>query len=1437
LKRHILLVLTCLFCWLHLPAQLYTFKNFDHRDGLSLSDITAIAQTDDGFLYLGTDGAGILKFNGNKFSEISFPHLDNDHHVSGIVVSPTQEIYFSSRFKGLFKLTTKGYIHLHKNNDTDGESIGLHFVKDLIFSINKKSIIVQQKGQELERFLFSDENEIDTIASFIDIPQGTILLTNKGGYVLTNGKQKITPLNEWLKQPKSFDLDVQFGFLKNNKITLYNKKIDYTVEIVLNRNGKLFSITPIKKKSFLSPNEKIVSTFYDAKRNCFVGVSSYGEIYVHQKSTWHKIEKNTNVRLKECNDILIDLNGDYWITSGINGLYKLSSEPFTPIKLSPLFTRNNIGFNYRTKSGKIVLSTTDGETFITTNQTPLGDLKFPFRIYSAAEYKGQIYLGTNEGVKIYNPTNDHIEKLIIPGVLDQKISLVYHDNISLWFGIAGKGIINYFPESGKSYLSKAVMSHVPTHFYTAQKSVDNKSILFGTNKGIFLYKRSSKSFKRVPFKNKNLGHFSGLSDIDIHGTRWFTLEKGVVGFTVNEEIIELTDESFFVSTIFNTLNSDQFGNLIIGTNKGITILHLDESGHVRDYHHYTGESGFSGYETHLQSQFRDNNIIYLGTIEGLYSINTSLLQNFPKPTKPFVLFERKIEDEKLEFLFSFRVNNPKIENIKYTFRLVGLSDEWSDLTQMQSVSFSDLDNGVYTFEIKATHNGNLYSSISSQTFRVRLPFWKSKWFIAFLIIIFALINVFVFNRLKTFERKSLHISKDTNITARTTPILLMFGVITNTLVQLIAPLIDSSIPNNYELTILIGTCLILLYFLSLKALKTGNLSVQRYYLVIGYCLVMGHNVMNVYLSNLHPYFALGIVLVSMLTPFVFEKIKSIIFYSISLLTLSGLSILYLQDPLYDKFLFLIAVILSIVISIFTTYLRFDSLEKLLFISGIINKGTIPAIAFDKSGEINYVSENISSFIDITHDELLHKKISFLNQFVIPDGEYMNVDLTKQFVNGGKYIVPMRTATKVNWVEWSCKVFAENTYVILGQDITEKMNMQNTYELLVKHANDLIYQCNSKGEFVFLNPSSLRYLEYAERELIGANSIQTVVPIEYRAQVTEFYTKHFRERRSSSYFEFPILNKSGRIIWIGQNVTTVLEPGSSTKVMGFLALARDITEKRANLQLIQQQQEDITASINYAKRIQINLLPIQEDFNRNFSESFVLFRPKAIVSGDFFWMDRLQDHTILVMADCTGHGVPGSFMTLLGINLLNTIVLEDGDRDPGHILNELDEKLIYVLPRGIGDNKVSDGMEATVCVFNHKTNVMSYSCAGSRFLVYKENSFNLYKGDIKHIGDLKEDGFTGFKTNKISLDPNDTLYLFSDGYQDQFGGRRNKKFSFRWLLDILEANIKLPLSDQKGIIEGEFDKWKGNFEQTDDVTIIGLRGIIPNKITSYDDAQE
>lgn len=265
-------------------------------------------------------------------------------------------------------------------------------------------------------------------------------------------------------------------------------------------------------------------------------------------------------------------------------------------------------------------------------------------------------------------------------------------------------------------------------------------------------------------------------------------------------------------------------------------------------------------------------------------------------------------------------------------------------------------------------------------------------------------------------------------------------------------------------------------------------------------------------------------------------------------------------------------------------------------------------------------------------------------------------------------------------------------------------------------------------------------------------------------------------------------------------------------------------------MLEEKHKEITDSINYAKRIQTALLTSDEFWKQISDDYFVYFRPKDVVSGDFFWAYQAETKNgplaIWCAADCTGHGVPGAFMSMLGISFLNEIVVEQGETDAARILNKLRIKIIKALEQKTGDIQQRDGMDIALCVWNKKSGILEFSGANNPLWLIRKNKAGEVelveiKPDKMPVGAYGEQ-LNDFTVQRINLEKNDMIYTFSDGYSDQFGGEKGKKFkesNFKKLLIEISA---LPGNGQKEKIHRNFDNWKGQLEQIDDVCVIGVR---------------
>ena len=253
----------------------------------------------------------------------------------------------------------------------------------------------------------------------------------------------------------------------------------------------------------------------------------------------------------------------------------------------------------------------------------------------------------------------------------------------------------------------------------------------------------------------------------------------------------------------------------------------------------------------------------------------------------------------------------------------------------------------------------------------------------------------------------------------------------------------------------------------------------------------------------------------------------------------------------------------------------------------------------------------------------------------------------------------------------------------------------------------------------------------------------------------------------------------------------------------------------------QKNEAITDSIRYAKRIQNAILPDPQEIKVGLPNSFVFYRPKDIVSGDFYWYAQREGLHLLAVVDCTGHGVPGAFMSLLGFDGLNGLVVDQGITDPATILTRLDRQVSALLAQNTTEHKLRDGMEMILCVVNPEQHKVTFASAHRPVFIVREGVLEELKGSRFPIGDDQIKG-KAFENTELNLLPGDTLYLTSDGFADQFGGPKNTKYYKKRFKAFLAELAAQPMEEQEVRLAKELDGWMGSHAQMDDITVAGLR---------------
>lgn len=381
-----------------------------------------------------------------------------------------------------------------------------------------------------------------------------------------------------------------------------------------------------------------------------------------------------------------------------------------------------------------------------------------------------------------------------------------------------------------------------------------------------------------------------------------------------------------------------------------------------------------------------------------------------------------------------------------------------------------------------------------------------------------------------------------------------------------------------------------------------------------------------------------------------------------------------------------------------------------------------------------------------------------------------------------------------------------------------------YDFVINNSSDYVWLMSWTMKALYLAPSCQRFLGYTEAELMTMR-IDEIHPKKTVFKIKSILKKVLRAKKKNFRVqdEFEYIHKNGNIIIADVKAYAIYnQKGNPIAVAG---ISRDITarkenEKKQNNQnnKIKQAYQDITDSIHYAKTIQEALLTKKKIIDSYFDKYFILFEPKEEVSGDFYYVKKRANSLTFAVADCTGHGVPGGFLTMLGITFLDEISKSKNVKSPAKMLDLLREKMKNTF-KSFG-NENQNGLDITLCQIDTQTNILHYSGANNPLWIVKKGYLIEYKATHNPVGFYPKE--IPFEGREIQIEKNDMIYLFSDGFRDQFGGQANTKYGRKKFRELLLNVHKLPVEKQKKELMQTFQNWKGKASQIDDVTIMGIK---------------
>jgi len=487
--------------------------------------------------------------------------------------------------------------------------------------------------------------------------------------------------------------------------------------------------------------------------------------------------------------------------------------------------------------------------------------------------------------------------------------------------------------------------------------------------------------------------------------------------------------------------------------------------------------------------------------------------------------------------------------------------------------------------------------------------------------------------------------------------------------------------------------------------------------------------------------------------------------------------------------------------------------------------------YDEDMKLKYISPSVHSIYGYTVEEMMDgkdmdrltakgvKEVSDMFMKLLENpGESFSIQYTYMRKDGQKIFIESRGRNLLDDP-------AIDGIIINSQDITERKRaekeerMKSKMQSLSENSPDMIIRVSTEGQFFYANPIVKIFTGVDNNDIIK----KKLADVDFHPQIKKFFLDSIKEvkdslQKTNTETTFPT-NFGDRIM----QVNSIPEFSDDKELETILFVAHDITEQKQIEQEVKDKNRAVQESINYAQRIQTSILPNTALIREHLSQSFVYYKPRDVVSGDFPWFFKKGDDIFIAAVDCTGHGVPGALLSFIGYFILNNVVDHYDNISAGEVLDKLHEGVRITLKQDRIDSDARDGMDIALCKINLNKNILEYSGAHRPLYLLRNNKLEQFKGNRKAIGGIPlgrkpEKDFINYK---IDIIKGDKIFFFSDGLPDQIGGEKGRKYQASRIRENIINNPDLSMPEYQELFNDDFETYKGNNKQIDDVLLIGI----------------
>jgi PAS domain S-box-containing protein len=1162
----------------HLSAQQFNFKHFSVKDGLPHSQVNVVYQDSTGFIWIGTE-AGVTRYDGKEFENFQYTNGFPANRVTAIIESRNGIILGTDSGVVVFN---KGKFYLQRPATADNFSTIYafqHVDEERIVLATDKGLY-EFAGNKISRIITSTPlDKLPARSCYTDSKKRIWVGTERNGLFLIEYKKGKYQNLVFPDQEKLVTAQIR-GITEN---------VDGMIWVATSGDG-LYSFDGNGLDKIRLPDNLGEVHFTGMHKDMLgnIWLCTWGSGLIHYQKTYFKALNKTNgLNDDVVTSVTSDRQGNIWAGTFSSGLAFYYGDAFTSLTVRDGLPDNNVRGVVADKNNNVWMATMAGIAMYdgveVTSWTKKDGLPNE-RIGAIATDGEKIFAGTMSGEIVIIENNKLVVVRPESGLnLGEIISLIYTPDNSVWIGTAEQGLFRMI--NGKIEAVNTGNQLLNNPIWALHAS-DDGNLWLGTKKGVFVMDNGNAI--RIQGANEAIPVIPIFAiQSDSQYVYFVSQHKGIWRYGRKTKLVQAFNSehdglgSDFCRGLFWTNEKQLYVTHVLGLDQ---ITFLPDTQYIKHYYYSEG-LGTDNFSEGIPCRTADGTMYFCST-NGLiiFSTNQQRISDFAPVVNikkvnlfnqdtDWYLYADSIQNNGLPFrpVFTHDQNQITIHfssmqfgtgvEVHYEYRLEGFEGFWTQLPNGNSVSYTNLPPGNYQFMVRASNSPGVYSKTTSFYFTITPPFWATWWFFLSCLVILSTIAIilgFLYRRFRADFVRQHRTFGDYQLT--TSRLTLFFGAVLYPLSMFICQLFVPSLQLQLGLCIGIGLLLMVAaignYYIPLIRKYVHSLA------QIGFAIIVLHVLFLNHINHLNPILVLTLMVAMGAGSGVFNDMRPTIIYCVT--TVSATAILAFQqgdDALFNPWLLLLAAVVTSVIVFLTVFSRMNIFKRLIFADTTINNTSNIVIASDSEGKIVFVSRSVRSILGYNEQELLGDGWWKVRSEDQTENELIKTQVLSRLGTSAAYITTIRAKNgSKRWIQWTDTEVEAGIKVGIGQDITERKEIEERYRHIVEAATDIIYTADHAGNFTYGNEVIYKITGYTSEEILGSHFTSLIHP-DWVGEVKEFYLKQFQKRSSSTYLEFPILHKNGAIVWVGQTVHVLFDEKNADRIRGFEAIARDITEKK------------------------------------------------------------------------------------------------------------------------------------------------------------------------------------------------------------------------------------------------------------------------------------